>query len=235
MEQRMPVFKERFTQLRGNMTQAQFADFLGISRPTIGFYESGSRIPDAIGVRNIAEKCKVSADWLLGLSDVRSPDMDLQSACKYTGLSEKAIDVLRSSRQYYFFEFMSFDFASLVDGILVSDDLPKLMYFLNRASSENVWINAPSSTWEDQPIGTLIHGHQNWTWPQDLKNPHHEERTPMFFSPIPVEEARDFHINEALSITEQIYRSLIASANYLTNHSFDGAKSKEDTDRAPEE
>ena len=90
MEQRFPAFTERFTQLRGDMTQAEFAEFLGMSRPTIGFYESGTRIPDALGVRTIAEKCHVSADWLLGLSDVKSPDGDLQQVCRYTGLSEQA-------------------------------------------------------------------------------------------------------------------------------------------------
>lgn len=95
MEQRFPAFTERFTQLRGDMTQAEFAEYLVMSRPTIGFYESGTRIPDSLGVRTIAEKCHVSADWLLGLSDVKSPDGDLQQACSYTGLSEYAIEKIR--------------------------------------------------------------------------------------------------------------------------------------------
>lgn len=95
MEQRFPAFTERFTQLRGDMTQAAFSEFLGMSRPTVGFYESGSRIPDALGLKAIAEKCHVSADWLLGLSDVKSPDGDLQQACNYTGLSEKTVKLLR--------------------------------------------------------------------------------------------------------------------------------------------
>lgn len=91
MEQkRFPVFAERFAQLRGDMTQGEFAEFLGISRPTVGFYENGTRIPDALVLRQIAEKCHVSADWLIGLSNVSSIDSNIQGFCEYTGLSEVA-------------------------------------------------------------------------------------------------------------------------------------------------
>lgn len=95
MEQkRMPIFAERFAQLRREMTQAEFAEFLGISRPTVGFYENGVRLPDALLLCQIAEKCNVSADWLLGTTDVKSRNINLQYLCDYTGLSENALLVL---------------------------------------------------------------------------------------------------------------------------------------------
>lgn len=90
---RVPEFRERFAQLRigQNMTQAQFADFLGISRPTVGFYENGDRIPDAEILKKICEKCGVTADWLLGLSDVSTTNAELKDVCDYIGFSEKAV------------------------------------------------------------------------------------------------------------------------------------------------
>lgn len=92
MEQkRFPVFAERFAKLRGEMTQGEFAEFLGISRPTVGFYENGTRIPDALVLRQIAERCDVSVDWLIGLSDAKSAQLDVQTAVRLTGLSENAI------------------------------------------------------------------------------------------------------------------------------------------------
>lgn len=95
MEQkRLPVFAERFAMLRGDKTQGEFAEFLGISRPTVGFYENGTRIPDALVLRQIAEKCGVSADWLLGISDTRTADGTIRAACEYTGLSETALQNL---------------------------------------------------------------------------------------------------------------------------------------------
>ncbi|MCR4861888.1 MAG: helix-turn-helix domain-containing protein [Ruminococcus sp.] len=45
---------------------------------------------------NIAEFYGVSIDYLLGRTDTRSPNPDIQSACEYTGLSEKAVDIIKN-------------------------------------------------------------------------------------------------------------------------------------------
>lgn len=92
---RLPVFQERFKELRGDLTQAQFADKLGLSRPTIGLYESGARIPDAEVLRTIAICCNVSVDYLLGLSSTPAVSEDMRTAVKVTGLTEKAIENAR--------------------------------------------------------------------------------------------------------------------------------------------
>lgn len=91
---KFPVFSQRFNQLRGEMSQADFASFLKISRPTVGFYENGERLPDALTLRKIAEKCNVPSDWLLGLTDNKTHDnVDIG----YTlGLSDKAIQKIKS-------------------------------------------------------------------------------------------------------------------------------------------
>lgn len=99
MERRMPVFADRFIELRGKRTQGEFARFLGISRPTVGFYESGQRIPDALVLRQIAEKCNVSADYLLGLTNEKTPEQDIQAICKKTGLSEKSVSRIISGKE----------------------------------------------------------------------------------------------------------------------------------------
>ncbi len=93
-EWRFPVFTERFRELRGERDNTEFAKFLGISRQTVGFYCNGDRIPDALGLKQIAEKCGVSADWLLGLTDVRTPDMEVRAIADYTRLSTGAIERL---------------------------------------------------------------------------------------------------------------------------------------------
>ena len=71
-EKRFPVFARRFSELRGGQSQEEFAKFLGISRPTVSYYENGTRVPDALILRQIAEKCNVSADWLIGLSNFKT-------------------------------------------------------------------------------------------------------------------------------------------------------------------
>ena len=49
---------------------------------------------EALG--KLAEFFNVSADYLLGLSDVRSTEQDMRAACEVTGLSEETITKLKA-------------------------------------------------------------------------------------------------------------------------------------------
>lgn len=91
---RFPAFRDAFLELMGDMTLEQFAKKLGMSRATVGFYAAGQRIPDALGLKKIAEKCNVSADWLLGLSNTREMTPEIKQICNYTGLKEESIKTL---------------------------------------------------------------------------------------------------------------------------------------------
>ena len=93
-EPRMPIFMERFSELRKEreMSQGAFAEFLDIARPTVGFYENGDRIPDAETLVKISQKCEVPTDWLLGISNIRRyENVDISSL----GLSDEAIDTIK--------------------------------------------------------------------------------------------------------------------------------------------
>lgn len=87
---RLPIFTKRFRELQGERTNTEFADFLGISRQTVGFYCNGDRIPDAQILRDIAKKCNVSSDWLLGLTDIQNPDTNIAFALQCLGLSDSS-------------------------------------------------------------------------------------------------------------------------------------------------
>lgn len=70
-----------------------------MSRQTVGFYCNGDRIPDALGVKTIAEKCGVSADWLLGLTNVKTADCNMQYMSNYTGFSENTLKAVHNVQQ----------------------------------------------------------------------------------------------------------------------------------------
>ena len=95
---RLKIFQERFELLRKErgLNNTDFAEFLEMSRQTVGFYLNGDRVPDALNLIKIAKKCNVSADWLLGLSGVKSGNADVRAICEKTSLSEKAIHNLIS-------------------------------------------------------------------------------------------------------------------------------------------
>lgn len=74
-----------------NTTQQELAEALGKTRQSISYYCDGSSSPDWETIANIAKYYSVSADWLLGLSDVRSPHADIKAVCDFTGLSEDSV------------------------------------------------------------------------------------------------------------------------------------------------
>ena len=61
---------------------------------TISYWCSGARTPNLEQLIKITEILGVSADYLLGRSDVMTPDTEIQAICNYTGLSDSAVDVL---------------------------------------------------------------------------------------------------------------------------------------------
>lgn len=95
-DNRLPIFTERFRELQGDLSNTDYADYLGISRQTVGFYCNGNRLPDVVTLLKIAEKCNVSTDYLLGKSDVKTADPEIQSICDYTGLSEESLHFLHT-------------------------------------------------------------------------------------------------------------------------------------------
>lgn len=95
-DNRLPIFTERFRELQGDLSNTDYADYLGISRQTVGFYCNGDRLPDVVTLLKIAEKCNVSTDYLLGKSDVKTADPEIQSICDYTGLSEESLHFLHT-------------------------------------------------------------------------------------------------------------------------------------------
>lgn len=97
---RMPAFRERLRQTMGDMSVTEFANFVGLSRQTLGFYVNGDRIPDCETLAQICSKCNVSANWLLGLSDTKSLDTNVAAVMQYTGLTEDNVNFLHNPAEF---------------------------------------------------------------------------------------------------------------------------------------
>lgn len=93
---KLPVFRERLNELLGDMSITDFAKKVGITRQTMGFYLNGDRIPDIATLFQICNICNVSADWLLGLSDVTSRDIQTRNIVESTGISERNVIFLEN-------------------------------------------------------------------------------------------------------------------------------------------
>lgn len=100
-DSRLPIFTERFRMLMGDKNATEFSEEYGFKRQTVGLFYEGSRIPGALMLLEIASKCGVSVDWLLGIlpKDVRTPDANNRAACDYTGLSDSTVEKLHEYRK----------------------------------------------------------------------------------------------------------------------------------------
>ena len=72
------------------LTQSEAAEKLGVSRQTFNNWLNGQNQPDYSYLIQISKLFGVSCDYLLGVSDVKTLDMDISGCCKLTGLSEAA-------------------------------------------------------------------------------------------------------------------------------------------------
>ena len=100
-ESEKSVFAERLTQAmkEHGENQTTLAEkitekYVTIQRQTISLYMNGQSKPDTERLTAIAKVLDVSADWLLGLSDIQSQDGNVKQVRKYTGLSQVAIERL---------------------------------------------------------------------------------------------------------------------------------------------
>ena len=80
-----------------NTTQPTLAAAVGVSRQAVGQWKDGNTVPDILDFQKIADYFKVSTDYLLGRSDVRSLDTGKRAVSELTGLSEQCIDILNTS------------------------------------------------------------------------------------------------------------------------------------------
>lgn len=85
------IMKER------QVSQEKLANALGVKRQTVSLYKTGQSSPNAEQLCKIAKFFNISSDWLLGISEAKSPDSDIQQICKQTGLSEDIVKYLQLS------------------------------------------------------------------------------------------------------------------------------------------
>lgn len=72
--------------LKENMTQAQLAQKIGLTKSVISAYETGLRLPSYDVLIHIAKIFNVSTDYLLGLENKREIDL--------SGLTDEEISAL---------------------------------------------------------------------------------------------------------------------------------------------
>lgn len=94
-------FPNRLEELRTekNLSRQQLADSLGISRASLEYYEKGLRTPDISVLYKLSEQFNVSADYLIGRTEISGENVQVNAISEYTGLSTAAIERLHKRKE----------------------------------------------------------------------------------------------------------------------------------------
>lgn len=170
-------------------TQQALADHLKKSRQAIAYYCDGSSSPDWETLVKIARYFSVSTDYLVGESPTKTPNVEIQAICKFTGLSEVSVMNLHT-------EAKDRDAIAALDRILSNDyaDLHRLNLIIHKAllSAHNY----PFGTTIQVPLADFI--------PDDQKSEFFafiEEWGGEILSP---KDARDYYASQAAHIFQRI-------------------------------
>lgn len=85
--------------VKAGQTQEDIAKLLRVQRQVISYFENGSRTPNIDDLIKLAEIFGTSTDYLLGLTDAQSTDLEVKYICDYTGLSEKTVSELHNNKE----------------------------------------------------------------------------------------------------------------------------------------
>lgn len=145
------LFPSRLRELRKEkgVSQDQLSKELGVSKSTIGLYETGDTLPDAKTLRDLAVYFDASADWLLGLSDVKTLDKNIRNICEYTGISENNIKwISRINLHQTMTEDLSKQLLKSLNDFIMSDDFPDILVGI---SNIRVFIQKAKKSQQSQP------------------------------------------------------------------------------------
>lgn len=125
--------------ISSGLSQEKFADRCGLSLAALKNYIAGKppRIPNTESLLKICKACSVSADWLLGLSDVSSMSSDIKNACEVTGLSEEAVKILQSVEDGNKYS-VSNALSVLIENPLFENMMIEFDYFLDTLESMTI-------------------------------------------------------------------------------------------------
>ena len=92
---------ERIAELIGDTPSGTVAKDLGLTRQTISNFVNGRYKPVGDNLEKLADYFNVSTDYILGRTDVKSPDTTIQGVCKYLGLTEQAVNIIAELSKHH--------------------------------------------------------------------------------------------------------------------------------------
>lgn len=133
------IFSERLSKLveekkLEGLSQKEIAEKINVSSGSLSEWCSDNKTPSIDVLPKIAEYFGVSVEWLVGCSNIRSSNIDIQAIHKKTGLSSEAIIKLKIDHEIFGSEYLPF-----LNRLITSDylkDLSSLVSLYKHASNQ---------------------------------------------------------------------------------------------------
>lgn len=124
------TFPQNFRDLMSERktTQRKMAEICSVKPQSISQWANGETRPDILSLKKIAEHFQVSTDYLLGLTNVQTPDIATKELCLTLGLSEDSINLLLKNTPLYFEEWEKadgIDTCNIAQTVMILDALLK--------------------------------------------------------------------------------------------------------------
>jgi len=136
---------------QSGLSKAALAENIGVSRQALNDYCAGNSVPDANNLTKLAKYFRVSADWLLGLTDYENVTDTVNLVSAYTGLYPDSIKTLHSFKEELKATPKDEIALSLVDCI-ITDSLKDFRDFSHLAAE----LHSDKGTIEERLDGILI-------------------------------------------------------------------------------
>ncbi len=116
---------DRYSDLRNEkgLSQTELANKLNYNKQLISKLESGERSLSMAMLKAYADFFYVTTDYLLGLTGIKTKDMELKAVCEYIGLNEEAVENLHKYKTKVKDQYMHSEIDENGEPCLVTSDI----------------------------------------------------------------------------------------------------------------
>lgn len=122
-----------------NISQIELAKEFHISTGALSNYRTGMRFPDAKILAGLSKRLNVSLDYLFGITEEKSTDVEFKRINEVTGLSDKSIDILSTYKDVFsdnklpkLFREEAKSRHKAIDFLIQSDDFTGIFLYIAR-------------------------------------------------------------------------------------------------------
>lgn len=107
------------------MSHEAISKAAGVASAALSAWLLDKSSPTIEGLYKLSKYFGVSADYLLGLTDVQTVNTDLRAVCEYTGLSECALEQMEKGKEFP-------EWMTALNRVLASETFYKMVFRLER-------------------------------------------------------------------------------------------------------